>query len=126
MLIRKPIAKAMKDPFDLFLRDDPVCNPITETNREEPSFENIVIVLCTLAIISVCVSGINRFIRDPTRIATNRIPAIPSEILQIRILPMPKPAIMIKKRRLMGEINIWGIYIILHPTVAHTKGECGL
>ena len=103
MLIRAPIVKDIIELLELFLVENPVCNPITETNRDVPSFEDIFSVLCAFAMISRFPSGISIFIRKPTNMEANKIPAIPSEIPFIRILPRVNPITIIKNRRLSGE-----------------------
>ena len=121
MLIKAPIKKAVKDPFELLLMENPVCKPITETNRDEPSFDNIFIVLSVVVISSICDSGINRSKRKPTKIEANRIPAIPSETARIFILPTAKPAIMMKNNMLKGERSIVSKDIVHHQTVAYAE-----
>ena len=121
MLMREPTAKPIMETFELFLMENPVCNPITETNREVPSFEMIFIVPCTFDIISELPFQISRFMRKPTKIDANRIPAILSEIPFIRILPIARPATIIKNRRLRGERNIVRQDMIHHQTIAYAK-----
>lgn len=101
--------------------ENPVCNPITETNKAVPSFENIFRVLCVDAMISLLSFGISLFIINPMNMATNRIPAIPIEIPLIRILPIVKPATIMKNRRLIGESSIAIQSIIYHRIIAYEE-----
>ena len=101
--------------------ENPVCKPITETNRAVPSVENVFSVLCAVVIISLLSFGISLFIKNPTRMAANRIPAIPTEMFFIRILPMTSPAIIIKNRRFIGESSIVRYCIVHHQIVAYAR-----
>ena len=121
VLIKAPIKKAVKDPFELLLTENPVCKPITETNRDEPSFDNVFVVLSVIVISSICDSGINRFIRKPTKIEANRIPAIPSETDWILILPIKIPEIIMKNNMLKGESSIVSKDIVNHQIVAYAE-----
>ena len=103
--------------------ENPVCKPITETNNAVPSFENVFRVLCAFAMISRLSFGISLFIRKPMNMAANRIPAIPTEILLIRILPIARPATIMKNRRLSGERSIVRQDIIHHQTTAYARDE---
>ena len=105
-LIKAPIKNANIESFECFLMENPVCKPITETNRAEPSFENIFSVLWVFAMISMFPFGIVLIIRNPTNMAANKIPAIPTEIPFMRILPIVRPTIIIKSRRLSGERSV--------------------
>lgn len=102
--------------------ENPVCNPITETNREVPSFENVFIVFCAIETISAFSSETRRFIRNPTKMDTNRIPAMPSEIPLIRILPIAKPVTTMKNRRLIGERNNVSKGMMHHQIPAYAEG----
>ena len=102
--------------------ENPVCNPITETNREVPSFENVFIVLCAAETISAFSSEARRFIRNPTKMDTNRSPAIPSETPLIRILPIVKPVTMMKNRRLIGDRNNVKKGMMHHQIPAYAEG----
>lgn len=95
---------------------------ITETNKAVPSFENVFRVLCAFTMISRLSFGISLFIRKPTNMAANRIPAIPTEIPLIRILPMERPATITKSRRLNGERSIVRQDIIHHQITAYARG----
>ena len=86
--------------------ENPVCKPIAETNRAVPSFENIFSVLRAFAMISLFPFGIILIIRNPTNMDANKIPAIPTEIPFMRILPIVRPAIIIKSKRLSGERSV--------------------
>ena len=107
--------------LELLLMENPVCNPITETNKDVPSFENVFIVLCAFAMISVFVSGIQRFIRKPTDIDANRIPAMPSEMCLMCILPMVNPKTIIKNRRLNGVKRVVKTAMIPHQAIAYEE-----
>ena len=101
--------------------ENPVCNPITETNRDVPSFEDVFSVFCVFAMISPLSFGISLFIRKTTNMEANRIPAIPTEIPLIRILPIARPATIIKNKRLSGERIIVRQDIIHHQTTAYVR-----
>ena len=107
----------------MLLMENPVCKPITETNKAVPSFENVFRVLCAFAMISGLSFGIRLFVRKPTNMAANRIPAIPTEIPLIRILPIARPATIMKNRRLSGERSIVRQDIIHHQTTAYARDE---
>ena len=101
--------------------ENPVCKPITETNKAVPNFENVFRMLCVFAMISRLSFGISLFIRNPTNMAANRIPAIPTEIPLIRILPIARPATIMKNRRLSWERSIVRQDIIHHQTTAYAR-----
>ena len=107
--------------LNAFLMENPVCKPITETNRAVPSFENIFSVLWAFSMISLFPFGNNLIIRNPTNMAANRIPAIPTEIPFMRILLIARPTMIIKSRRLSGERSVVREDIIHHQTTAYAR-----
>ena len=46
--------------FEWFFVENPVCKPITETNSEEPSFENVFNVLCAFIMISPHIGNLKK------------------------------------------------------------------
>lgn len=52
MLMRAPITKDMTAALEPFLMENPVCSPITETNKDVPSLEKNFNVLCAFMMIS--------------------------------------------------------------------------
>jgi hypothetical protein len=103
ILIREPIMKAISEFFELLLIDNPVCNPIIETNNEEPSLENVFSAACTFDTICALVSRINRFRSKPAKMDTNRIPDTPREMPLMRILPIANPRAIMKSSILNGD-----------------------
>lgn len=92
-------------------------------HRNEQSgaeLENVFRVLCAFTMISRLSFGIRLFIRKPTNMAANRIPAIPTEIPLIRILPIARPVTIMKNRRLI-ERSIVRQNIIHHQTTAYAR-----
>ena len=106
MLIIAPIKKEIIEFLELFFMLSPVCNPITETNIDVPSFENVFKVLFVLAMISLTPVGPKRSIIKPVSIATNRTPEMPRETPFIRIRPIMNPATITKNKRSNGEISL--------------------
>ena len=102
-LIREPIIKAISESFELLLIENPVCNPIIETNNDEPSRENVFSAASMSDTICVLVSGINRFKNKPAKMATNKIPDVPREMPLMRILPIANPRAKMKNSILNGE-----------------------
>ena len=58
MLIALPAMKDTNELLQLFFNANPVCNPMTEINNEDPSFEKVFKVLCAWDIISALSLGI--------------------------------------------------------------------
>ena len=106
MLIALPVIKDMNELLRLFFNDNPVCNPMTEINNDDPSLEKVFKVFCAWDIISALSLGIRLFISMPVNIETNKTPAIPSDIRYIRILPRASPTISIRNKRFSGDKNI--------------------
>ena len=121
ILIREPIMKAISEFFELLLIDNPVCNPIIETNNEEPSLENVFSAACTFDTICALVSRINRFRSKPVKMDTNRIPDTPREIPLMRILPIANPRAIMKSSILNGESIIVKEGTVNPPTTASAK-----
>ena len=122
-LINEPMTKDNKELFECILMENPVCKPITETNRDVPSFENVFNVPWAFMIISLLSFEVSLFIKKPMIIDANKIPAMSNEIPFIRILPMAKPAIIMKYRRLSGEAIILKRSIIHHRIAEYEEGE---
>ena len=114
ILIIPPIIKAMKAFCECFLIENPVCMPITEINKEEPSFVNIFIVFFVFITASKYVSDPVRLINNPMIIATNNTPAMPTDIFLIFIFPNKNPKEMIINKRFIGEFIVVKKVIIIN------------
>ena len=121
IFISAPIAKDIIEHLELFFRESPVCKPITETNKDVPSFEKVFNALCAFVMISALPSWTKHFNRKPTSMEVNKTPAIPIEIPFTCILPIVRPITIIKNRRLSGEKSIVRKSIIVHRNVAYAE-----